>query len=104
MDRPVVNLDYDPEPGRPNQALVKEVNHLWTHFKPVAESGGVWLVNNPEEMVEAVRTYLAHPEMHRDRRRWIAEYVCQYLDGRCGQRMAAAILDFMNLSPRRRAT
>jgi len=94
FDRPVVNLNYDPEPGRPQDALVKDVNHRWTHFKPIAESGGVWLVNNPEEMLEAVRTYLAHPELHREKRRWIAEYVCQYLDGRCGDRMAQAILDF----------
>lgn len=93
-DRPVVNLDYDPEPGQPNQALVKDINHLWTHFKPVAESGGVWLVNNPDEMVEAVRTYLRHPELHREERRWVAGHVCQYLDGQCSQRMAQAILDF----------
>src|SRR5262249_31673635 len=91
-DRPVVNLDYDPEPGQPNQDLVKDVNHAWTHFKPSAESGGVWLVNNPEEMVAAVRTYLAHPELHREKRRWIAEFVCGYIDGRCGERMAEAIL------------
>jgi len=94
LDRPVVNLDYDPEPGRPNQALVKDVNHTWTHFKPIAESGGVWLVNNPQEMIEAVRTYLVQPELHREKRRWIAEYVCQYLDGRCGERMANAVSEF----------
>ena len=96
FDRPVVNLDYDPEPGRPRQALVKEVNHLWTHFKPIAESGGVWLAGDPEEMVAAVRTYLAQPALHRERRRWIAEYVCGYLDGRCGERMAEAVLDFVH--------
>jgi hypothetical protein len=95
FDCPVVNLDYDPEPGQPNQALVKDVNHLWTHFKPVAESGGVWLVNNFEEMIEAVKTYLVRPEMHREKRRWIAESVCGYLDGQCGERMAQAILDFI---------
>lgn len=95
FDRPVVNLDYDPEPGKPNQALVKDVNHLWTHFKPIAESGGVWLVNDAEELVEAVRTYLAHPELHREQRRWIAEYVCGYLDGHCGERMADAVLEFL---------
>jgi CDP-glycerol glycerophosphotransferase (TagB/SpsB family) len=94
LDRPVVNLDYDPEPGQPNQTLVKDVNHTWTHFKPIAESGGVWLVNNTEEVVEAVTTYLSNPGLHRDRRRWIAEYVCQHLDGRSGERMAEAILDF----------
>ena len=103
FDRPVVNLDYDPEPGQPRQALVKEVNHLWTHFKPVAESGGVWLTGSAEETLEAVKTYLAHPELHREKRRWIAEYVCGYLDGRCGERMAEAIIDFVHHHPKGRA-
>ncbi|MCI0660766.1 MAG: hypothetical protein L0220_06805, partial [Acidobacteria bacterium] len=38
FDRPVVNLDYDPEPGQSRQGLVNEINHSWTHFKPIAES------------------------------------------------------------------
>lgn len=96
MDRPVVNLDFDPEPGHPHQALVHDVNHLWTHYKPVAESGGVWLVRNMDEMVEAIRTYLRNPSLHREKRRWIAEYVCGYVDGRSGERMARAILDFLD--------
>ena len=103
FDRPVINLNYDPEPGQPQQALVKEINHCWTHFKPIAESGGVWMVNDPEEMFEAVKTYLAHPELHREKRRWVAEYVCGYLDGRCGERMAAAILDFVHHNAKGRA-
>lgn len=95
FDKPVVNLDFDPEPGQPKQALVKDVNHHWSHFKPIAESGGVWLVNDLDEMVEATRTYLRQPELHRTERRWIAEYVCQYLDGQCGRRMGDALLDFV---------
>lgn len=94
-DKPVVNLDYDPEPDQPNQALVKDVNHVWNHFKPIAESGGLWMVNNGEEMVAAVKGYLAKPELHREKRRWIAEHVCGHLDGKCGERMAQAILDFV---------
>jgi hypothetical protein len=101
FDRPVVGLDFDPEPGQPNQALIKDVNHLWDHFKPVAESGGAWLVKDLEEMVEAVRTYLAHPELHGEKRGWIAKYVCNFLDGRCGQRMAEAVLDFAQTHARR---
>jgi hypothetical protein len=101
FDRPIVNLDFDPEPGQPNQLLVKDINHLWTHFKPIAESGGVWLVNNIDEMVEAVKTYLKHPELHREKRRWIAEYVCGYVDGHCGERMAHAILNFVEHHMRR---
>lgn len=94
LDRPVINLDFDPSPGQPEQELVREINHLWTHFKPVAESGGVWLVNNFAELAEAVRTYLAQPGLHREQRRWIAEHVCGYLDGECGKRAARAIVDF----------
>lgn len=94
FDRPVVNVDFDPEPGQPNQALIRDVNHLWTHFKPVAESGGVWNVTSMDEMVAAIKAYLARPELHREKRRWITERVCHYLDGRSGQRLADAILDF----------
>jgi hypothetical protein len=103
FDRPVVNLDYDPGPGQPDQELIKDVNHRWTHFKPVAESGGVWLVNNHSEMLEAVKTYLAHPELHREKRRQIAEYVCGYIDGQCGERMAQAVVDFVQNHTKSRA-
>jgi hypothetical protein len=94
FDRPVINLDFDPSPGQPNQTLIKEINHLWTHFKPVAESGGVWLVNDFAELVNAIKTYLLRPELHREKRRWIAEYVCGYLDGSCGERAARAVIAF----------
>lgn len=94
FDKPVVNLDYDPEPGQSRQRLVKEINHTWTHFKPIAESGGMLLVESDEEMVEAVRAYLADPGLHREERRRMALMVCGYLDGRCGERMVDAILDF----------
>jgi glycosyltransferase involved in cell wall biosynthesis len=94
-DRPIVNLDFDPEPGKPNQRLVKDINHLWTHFKPIAESGGIWLVNDYNEMVHAVKTYLKNPALHKAQRRWIAEYVCGFLDGKSGARTAEAVGDFV---------
>lgn len=92
--KPVVNLDYDPEPGRPNAALVHDVNHVWTHFKPIAESGGVALAHSLEEMVQGILRYLANPQSDADKRRWIAEYVCGFLDGQCGARLADAVVDF----------
>lgn len=91
LDRPVVNLDYDPQPGGMDQRLIHDINHAWTHFRPVAESGGVWLTKSPEETAHAVRSYLATPELHREARRWMAEYVCGVLDGKSGARLGAAI-------------
>ena len=102
FDRPIVNLDYDPAPGKKDQELIKEINHRWTHFKPVAESGGVWLVNNDNELSQAVKGYLRNPEKHREGRQWIVNHVCEHADGRCGERMAKAVIDFADKSPDKR--
>ena len=102
FDKPVVNLDFDPQPSKTDQQLIKDINHKWNHFKPIAESGGVWLVNDFDEMAEAVKAYLLEPGLHREKRRWIAEYVCGYIDGRCGERMASAIYDFADLTQKKK--
>jgi CDP-Glycerol:Poly(glycerophosphate) glycerophosphotransferase len=98
-DKPVVNLDFDPEPGQPHAALVHDVNHVWTHFKPIAESGGVRLVGSVTEMVTAIREYLEHPETDAEKRHWIVNHVCGRVDGRAGARFADAVLDFAMRSP-----
>jgi hypothetical protein len=102
LDRPVVNLNFDPEPGSPLDALVKDVNLRWTHFKPIAESGGLTLVDDAPALLAAIRTYLERPELHRAGRRWIADHVCEFPDGRCGDRVAAALLDLAERLRRRR--
>lgn len=94
FDKPVVNLDFDPQPDKSRQELIKEINHKWNHFQPIAESGGVWLVNDFDELVEAILAYLENPKLHAEKRRWLAKYVCGYLDGKCGERMADAIGNF----------
>jgi len=98
-DVPAIILDYDPEPGRPNQALVNDTNHVWTHLRPITTSGGVTLVDSPERLVDAIRVYLKSPELHREKRRWMAEHVCGFVDGKNGERMGRAIADFMALKP-----
>jgi CDP-Glycerol:Poly(glycerophosphate) glycerophosphotransferase len=95
FDRPSVCMDYDPAPGSPRQELVREVNHSWTHYKPVAESGGQALAASPEELVQAIRKYLENPGLHQEARRGMAEYVCGYIDGRCGARLGEAVLQLM---------
>jgi hypothetical protein len=95
FDKPVVNLNFDPQPGGPDQQLIKDINHKWTHFRPIAESGGVWLANDFEELETGIRTYLQDPSLHREQRKWIVEYVCGYADANCGERMASAIVDFV---------
>lgn len=94
-DKPVVNLNFDPEPGSPNQQLVVEINGKWNHYKPVAASGGVWLVNNMEELISAVNFYLKDPGLHRAQRQWIVQHVCGDVDGLAGKRMAQAVTEVL---------
>ncbi len=101
FDTPVVNLDFDPQPGQFDQQLIKDVNHSWPHFKPIAESGGVWLVNDFEEMGSAIRNYLENPHLHREGRKWVVEHVCGFTDGRCGERMAEAVRSFADTASSR---
>ncbi len=93
FDKPVVNLNFDPEPGRPNEYLVKDINQTWEHLRAVVSSGGVWTVDDRRELLNAVREYLRDPSRHTDQRKWICNHVCGYADGRCGERLADAILD-----------
>ncbi|NOT46198.1 MAG: hypothetical protein HOP17_00415 [Acidobacteria bacterium] len=99
FDCPVVNLDFDPQPGQADQKLIKDINHRWNHFKPVAESGGVRLVDNYDELAAAVLRYLQDPTLDREGRSRIVRHVCEYADGKCGQRMAQAVGDFARLEP-----
>ncbi len=94
FDRPVVNLNFDPHPEQADQQLIKEVNHEWSHFKPIAESGGVWLANDFSELEAAIKTYLKDSSLHSEQRKWIVDHVCGFSDAKCGERMAEAILDF----------
>lgn len=102
FDKPIVNINFDPEPGAPNQRMIKEANSRWNHFRPITESGGVWEVNSVDEMLAAAASYLQHPELHREGRRRIVEHVCGTVDGQCGKRMAKAVLAHLErLSPAR---
>lgn len=100
FDTPVVNVDFDPQPGQADQKLIKDINHRWNHFKPVAESGGVRLVGNYDELTAAVLTYLQDPKLDREGRARIVRHVCEYADGKCGERMAQAVVEFAQLESR----
>jgi hypothetical protein len=92
--RPSVCMDFDPAPGRSRNGIVRDVNNAWTHYKPIAESGAMALASNMDEVVAAVQRYLRNPDLDADKRNWIVDYVCGYHDGRCGERMAEAVLQF----------
>ena len=103
LDRPIVNLDFDPREGAPQGQLIEEINHRWNHFRPIAESGGLWLARTMDEVVDAVKSYLADPTQHQESRRWIAEHVAGPSDGHSGRRMGKTIRSLVHALTRRGA-
>jgi hypothetical protein len=93
LDRPIININFDPS-GEKNQ-LVWDLNHIMNHFAPLTNSGGMWEVNNYEEMEEAVKGYIKQPSLHQEGRKFIASFVAGYTDGKCGDRFAKALIDFV---------
>ncbi len=96
FDKPVINVAFDPEIGQPNKETLDDINHKWVHFKPIFESGAIRNVNNYDEMVEWVNIYLANPSLDSENRKNILTFVCGYIDGHCGERVAEAIFTFLN--------
>ena len=73
---------------RPSVALDDTV-----HYQIVEKTGGVWRVYNERELVQAVKTYLEKPELHRDGRKRIVEELVGPLDGKAGQRAFEIVID-----------
>lgn len=92
FDHPIVNLDYDPAPGGRRTELVHEINRVWEHFAPVAQSTGVMPAGDPAALVAAVQRGLADPAEGREGRAWIVATVAGAVDGKAGLRLADAIL------------
>lgn len=96
FDKPVININFDSQPGSPDQQLVEEINSTWNHFSPIVRSGGVWNVDSTGELNEALKGYLKDPTLHAEGRRQIVRYVCGEFDGGSGERMAEAVRDILS--------
>lgn len=91
FNKPIINLCYDSQPGRPNAQLIREINEFWNHFAPVSNSGGVWNVDNSCELIQALKHYLKDPSIDENGRAKILRRVCGSVDGNSGLRMSQAV-------------
>lgn len=97
FDRPIVNLDYDPSPGGRRTTLVHEINARWEHFAPVARSGAMAMAADPDALVDAVTKALAGDDGRSAERAEVLRTVVGPIDGRSGDRFAAAVRSFLDL-------
>lgn len=92
-DRPVISLDFDPAPGGTQARLIADINRTWSHWSPIARSGGLLLAADRRAVVDGIRAYLANPALHRTERKAMVRHVIGEADGRSGERLAEAIAE-----------
>ena len=103
LDKPTVNIAFDGYVERPFIVSTRRYFHT-THYKTVARSGGVRIARSPDELVEFVNMYLENPALDREGRRRIVEESGGPLDGKCGERIARAVLGFLEKCAQGRAS
>jgi hypothetical protein len=91
LDRPVVFVGASDGPGRPGDPDPRTYTS-YTHLRELVEAGAARIAGSGEEMVEHVRTYLAHPELEREQRLAFARRECGPTDGNAGRRVAGLLI------------
>jgi len=92
FDKPIINVAFDGLRERPRRYSYVRA-YKYTHYKPVINSGGVKLVYNQKELLNAINQYLENPSLDSHGRERLRRRICYKLDGKAGQRIAEAILE-----------
>lgn len=91
FDKPIINIAFDGY----NKVPFKESMVHWyntEYYKRVIETGGVWIVDDKDKLLNALNSYIKNPQLLGDGRRKIREYFMYKLDGKSSKRIADAIL------------
>lgn len=92
LNRPIITLCYDNVPDA-RFPLGRSWSYNYSdHFKSLIETRGIKAVHSDDECVEAIKIYLAHPELHANERKMVANMIGGRLDGMAGKRLADDVL------------
>ncbi|MFQ6049515.1 MAG: CDP-glycerol glycerophosphotransferase family protein [Candidatus Paceibacterales bacterium] len=91
FDKPVITIAFDGFHKRDFYQSVKRLSSF-THYQKVVRTGGIRLVENSNQLIEMVNTYLSNPKLEQEGRKRIRDEQCYKLDGKSGERIAKFIL------------
>ena len=92
---PVVGVCFDVDGERPYERSVRRYFDF-THQANLVRSGGLRLVSDISELMDAVERYVEDPSLDSDARRKMIEEQAFRVDGGAGQRVAEAVLDALS--------
>jgi hypothetical protein len=94
FDRPIINVAFD---GNHNLPFGRSIKHWYIseYYKNVVRTDGVWMVDNKEELLNAVNSFLENPNLLTAGRAKLRDYFCHKIDGKSGERIAEAVLQYL---------
>lgn len=95
FNRPIINIVFD---GKHQVPFAESVAHwyLTEYSQEVIKSGGVWLTDNKDELLNAINSYLDNQNLLSDGRECLRNYFCHKIDGLSGKRIGEAIIAYAN--------
>jgi len=95
FNKPVININFELSKG---DSVFKQPTRYYakTHYQKALATGGIRLVDSPDELVKWVKIYLENPLVDSENRRRLAGEQCAYLDGKSGERIGKFILNYLN--------
>ena len=99
LDKPVIAVAFG-TPGKRTRSKFFDDIFERSHYRKLAVTGGLHIVQTPEELAVAVRSYLADPAMDAGGRNRLREELCFQLDGQAGARAASVVLRELGVAAR----
>jgi hypothetical protein len=97
LDKPVINLDFDP-PGTNLPKCMGYSRHIrFDHFRSVASSGAVMVARSEKDMGGMLQKGLSEPESDSGKRKWLIRRIFgDTLDGNSGRKVAHQLIKLAN--------
>lgn len=91
FDKPVININFE---IKENDKLIKSPTQYYhsTHYKNALNTGGIRLVNNKDNLIETINSYLENPHLESIERKNLVKEQTMFTDGQSGERIAHFLL------------
>ena len=93
VDKPVINVNFNIK----DKEIISRPHHYYqsTHYSKALATGGLKLVKNEQELIEALKKYLENPFLDRAGREELVRSQCFRADGQSGRRAAEFLLSWL---------
>ena len=90
-NKPIIGIRYDADRSTPRRYQVEAIHDAHDHYGELEQTGGIRLVHDMDECIQAINFYLEHPEADAAGRKQMCRDQIEFFDGKNGIRAAEFI-------------